>query len=296
MDRRDSSHGYLLVAGLTATSLMSGCDKSADQWSKAPGTKGLVNLDAVKQAFIKDPNVTTFEDRVNEIFEGDSLIICTSNAIDGGFLLTAAEDLDSDGRSTAKDEVLFTLTVAKGRATLQGQGANSYYKESWPYNPPKKEEYTRSSPGYRYRPHFHYWYWGRGWGRYYTPRPRYDSMFSHRNSFRAGSTYSSQVSNNMDFENRMASKYGSGFRKSVVAVSPIRSSYINRHMSDPHFKDSLKANKKSSAASIRSKSSKTSSYSSATNPSKSSRSSYSRSGSSRSKGYGGFRGSSGFGM
>jgi hypothetical protein len=298
MEKRDINQSGLLVAGLAATSFIAGCDKSADQWSNAPGTHGLINLDAVKQAFVKDPNVDQFETRVNEIFEGDNLVMCTSKAVNGGFLLTGAEDLDEDGKTTSKDEVLFTLTVAKGRATLQGNGVNGYYKESWPYNPPKKEEYTQTPSTYRHYPHFHYWYWGRGWGGYYTPFARYDSIFSHRNDYRTGSAYSSQISQNTDFENRMSSKYGSGFRNSVVGGgSPTRKDYINTKKSSPDFKNTLKSNQKSAAWSQRSKSSKSSSFSSAKSPSKSSRgSSYSRSGRSGSRGFRGFRGSSGFGV
>lgn len=299
MHRRRNSQGYLLVAGLTATSMLSGCDKSSKptdtvQWSNAPGTKGLINLDAVKQAFNKDPDVAKFEDRVNEIFEGDNLVTCGSKIIDGGFLLTATEDLDADGKLSPKDEELFTLTVAKGRATLQGKGVNSYYEESWPYDPPKKEEYTRSrSSGYYHRPYFHYWYWGRGWGGYYTPRSRYNSMSLHRRGFRSSSAYSSQINNNMGFEKRMDSKHGSGFRNSVRTDSPVRSSYIKQKTSDPAFRESLKTRKGGAAWSTRATSTKSSSFRSAVNPPKSTRS---VSSSSRSRGFGGFRSSSGFGI
>ncbi len=294
MEKRDIPQNGLLVVGLAATSFLAGCDKSADQWSNAPGTQGLINLDAVKQAFIKDPNVAQFETRVNEIFEGDKLIICTSKPISGGFQLSGTEDLDADREVSKKDEVLFTLTVAKGRAILQGNSINGYYKESWPYSPPKKEEYSRAPSTYRHYPHFHYWYWGRGWGGYYTPRSRYSSIFSHRNDYRGGSGYSSQIAQNTSFENRMASKYGAGFRSAVGGVgSPVRRDYINTTKNAPGFKDSLKSNQKSSAWSQRSKSATSSSFRSVKN---SRGSTYSKSGRSGSSGFRGHRGSSGFGV
>ena len=76
MKKRDINQSGLLVAGLAATSFITGCDKSADQWSNAPGTQGMINLDAVKQAFGKDADVDQFETRVNEIFDkfGDIFI------------------------------------------------------------------------------------------------------------------------------------------------------------------------------------------------------------------------------
>jgi len=281
--KKNKTNQYLLVAGMTAASLVSGCDKTEKEWAKSPGTKGFINLDAIKQAFQSNPSVEDFEKRVNEIFEGDNLVIFETKEISKGFKSAAKEDLDNNKEISDGDEILFILTVADGTATLRGMGVNSYYKESWSYRPnEKKQTYTRT---HYHRPYFHYWYWGRSWGGYYTSRDLYSRTSGHRDSYRKGSAFVSQVNNNVGFENRMSKKYGTGFRKSVDNVSSTRKSYINTTKKSSGFKSMLSKNKSSS---LRSKSSTKSSFSSSKSSSRSSGRSGGRSG--------GFRGSSGFGV
>ncbi len=264
---------YLLVAGAAAASLAPGCDNTQKQWENSPGTNGFVNLDAVKKAFIEHPKVEDFEERVNEIFEGDNLIIFKAKEIKGGFTYNALEDLNRDKEASSDDESLFILTLVNGRATLQGTGVNKYYKETWAYEP-VKEDQPPSNRHYHHT-HFHYWYWGRSWRGYYTPRQSYDRINDHRNGYRQSSAFVSQVNNNVNYENNMAKRYGAGFKKSVGAVSNTRKSYINNTKKSGNVNNLVKNSK---SASVRSSSSAKSSFSS------------SRSGS------GGFRGSSGFGV
>jgi hypothetical protein len=127
--KKKRSNRYLLVAGMATASAISGCDKSTKQWANSPGTNGFMNLDAVKKAFQKNSNVEDFEKRVNEIFEGDNLIIFSSDETSRGFIYTAKEDLDGDKTISPPDETLFVLSVLGGTATLQGAGVNEYYKE-----------------------------------------------------------------------------------------------------------------------------------------------------------------------
>lgn len=274
--KKKRTNQYFLVAGLTAASLISGCNKTGKEWAKSPGTNGFINLDAVKKAFQDDRKVEDFEKRVNEIFEGDNLVIFDSKVINGGFKYTAKEDLDRNKEISPGDETIFILTVANGKANLQGAGVNKYYQESWRYKPTEeKQTYTNQ---HYHRPYFHYWYWGRRWGGYYTPRQSYDRMSGNRNSYRQGSAFVSQVNSNVDFENRMSKRYGAGFRKSVGGVSSVRQSYINNTKKSSGFKGLLSKNKSSS---IRSKSSAKGGFTGARSASRGGRS-------------GGFRGSSGF--
>jgi hypothetical protein len=279
--KKKRTNQYIVVAGLTAASLVSGCDKSVKEWPNSPGTNGFVNLDAVKKAFQDNPKVEDFEERVNEVFEGDNLIIFESQELNKGFVYTAKEDLDKDTVISSGDETLFTLTVANGKATLQGAGVNKYYKETWSYKPVDKDQ--PSSERHHHHTHFYHWYGMRGWGGYYTPRQSYNRISGSRDSYRQGSAFVSQVNNNVGFENRMTKRYGTGFRKSVSDVSSVRKSYINTTKKSSGFKGMLSKNKSSS---LRSKSSTKGGFTSARSSSKAVGRSGGRSG--------GFRGSSGF--
>lgn len=259
--KKNRANRGLLAAGLATATLISGCGKSGKKWANSPGTNGFINLDAVKEAFQKNPKVEDFQRRVNEIFEGDNVIIFASEKMTGGFVLTAKEDLDQNKEVSSEDETLFTLSVIRGEATLQGAGANKYYKASWACEPEKKKDEDYKRPHY-HGPHFHHWYWGRYWGRYYTPAPGYDKMKGHRNSYRATPAFHSQVNDNLGFENRMAKRYGSGFRKSVGSSSTVRRNYINRTVRSSGFKSSLSATKGTSGWGIRATSGTKSAFSS----------------------------------
>jgi hypothetical protein len=279
MNKKNMAQSYL-VAGVAAASLLSGCGRSKPKWADSPGAKGSINLDAVKAAFQKYSQINYFEDRVNEIYEGERLVVFRSDKVNGGFKLSALEDLDGNRKVSAGDDLLFTLLVANGTATLKGAGVTSYYTSSWPYDPVSRaREYGTSS----YRPghytHFYHWYsrpyhWGGG---YYTSAPRYDEMMSHRKSYRSSSAFATQVQKNSGFERRMASKYGSGFRSAATKTSPARQSYVQKTASSHSYSSS----KTSSAYGIRS------------TPAPKSGGFFS-SRSSSSKGFSGFRSSSGF--
>ena len=297
---KKKTRSCLAAAGVTTACLLGGgCSKEKDNWANSPGTNGMLNLDAVKKAFQKSPMLDEFENRVNETFEGDNLVVFGSEKVSDGFTYTAREDLDKDKKSSSGDDTLFVLQVVSGVATLKGEGVNSYYKESWPYDPEvhaKKEEKdstTRTPHSHHHCYHYHHWYgWGGyGWGGgYYTPVGRYGSMLSSRDTYRKTSAYRSQVKSNASFEQRAASKYGSGFRKSATKTSSARTSYVSKGLKSGSYKNST-------GSSVRSSMGVKSSFSSARSRSSGSRggSAGSRGGSSGSRG-GGFRGSSGFGV
>ena len=289
-------NSYLAVTTVVSASLLAGCDGSTKQWKAAPGTNGLINMDDVGKAFKKHKKADDFEKRINEIYEGDNLVVFRCKKTGGsGFVYYAYEDLDKDTKVSQSDDLLFTLTVANSRVMLQGAGVNKYYQSSWAYKPAgEKQEETY----YRYRyhhHHFHYWYWGRGWSGYYTPRSRYNANSQHRKQYRGTSGFTQQVRNNATFEKRAASKYGSGCRKSTTAQTASRKLYIKTAPKAAGFKTTMKSTKASSGWGVRANNSISSSYSSVKR-SASSRSSSRSSSSSRGGRYGGSRGSSGFGV
>jgi hypothetical protein len=226
-------------------------------------------------------------------------VLFGAKQVTDGFEITAKEDLDKDMALSAKDDLLFTLTVAGKIATLRGAGVNDYYKSSWVYTPPEKrrdEGYYRS---HYHGPHFHYWYWGRGWGGYYTPTSRYSGMRRDRDAYRRTSGFQSQVKNNVGYESRMSKQYGAGFRKSVTKPSPVRSAYVAKAKTSGNLKTTMKASKSSSGWGVRSQMGTASSFSDANSrtsakpKSSTARTSTRTSSRSSSRGYGGFRGSSG---
>ena len=232
----------LMVVGIASASLLTGCCKDeVNQWKETPGAKGKINLNDVKSAFQNDQNVKNFEKRVNEIFEGENLILFESNPIRNGFELKAYEDLDENKMVSDGDEHLFTLTVANGRCTLEGLGVNGYYKETWNYKHQNAHR-TRTYVRYRSRsPYFYHWYGGRySWDRYYTPRSHYDSIYSHRSTYRNSSAYDTQVNSNTRYQNQMSSQHGAAYTAAMANVSPARASYIQQKASNSSFRNTLR--------------------------------------------------------
>lgn len=232
----------LFIVGIASASLISGCcGNKVNEWKKTPGAQGKINLNDVKTAFQNDQNVQNFEKRVNEIFEGENLILFKSEPHRNGFQLKAYEDLDENKEISEGDEHLFTLTVANGRCTLEGLGVNGYYKETWNYQ--HRTAYrTRSYVPYRSRsPYFYHWYGDRyRWGGYYTPRSHYDSIYSHRNSYRNSTDYVNQVNSNTSYQNQMRSQHGAAYGAAMANVSPTRASYIQQKASNSSFRNTLR--------------------------------------------------------
>lgn len=293
MQDQKRSHRFLLagVAGLTGVTLVTGCGGGErDRWANSPGTNGFVNLDAVKEVFRKNTSVREFERRVNEIFEGDNLVVFEAKETRGGFILSAREDLDGNKRSTTMDDLLFTLTVDRRMVTLKGADVNSYYKETWVYDPPEKESRDRLSRDPGSGPYFDDWHWAHGWGGYFTAMVLYNSISSHRDRYRQTGRFSSQIGRNSAFENRMAGRYGNSFRRAARRpASSQRQYYLRKTSTSRGFKNRLAVNKSRSGWGIRSQ------MRSAGNL-KGSRTFSARAGSSGGRGFGSFRGSSGIGV
>jgi hypothetical protein len=292
-----------LIVGAFATvigfSMVGNCSKSrannaVGDWENSHGTQGFINLNDVRDAFRANDSMQEFEIRVNEIFEGDNLVVFEAKEISKGFELKGYEDLDSSKSKTNKDDLLFTLSVKGRTAELKGDGVNGYYKETWIYEPPpgsaEKVQDVQHRSSFTSSPFFWFWVLSPGWGGYYTPMGRYNSMYSHRTTYRNSGSYGSQVGRNAKFEGQMGSKYGSSFRSSMSSSSAQRKSYIRTAPKSPGFKEKVAASKGKTGAAkksqFRSSSRKSGSFSGTSNKSSSK--------SSSSKGYGGFRGSSGF--
>ena len=67
----------LSLGGIVAVSpLIAACgEPSYEDWAATDGAAGRINLDDVQEAFKNSDNATDFEKRVNEIYEGDGLVL-----------------------------------------------------------------------------------------------------------------------------------------------------------------------------------------------------------------------------
>lgn len=248
--------------------------------------EGIVNLNEVRDAFRATHEMAVFEQRVNEIYEGEQMVVFEAKELSNGFQLLAREDLDGSKSTTASDDLLFTLSVKGREATLKGNGANDYYKATWLYEPPADaatrvtEVHNRSS--FASSPFFWWWVLSPGWGGYYTPMSRYDSMYAYRSGYRNSGSYRDQVSRNTSY----ARKNGSSFRNTSSTMSSQRKSYVSKMPSTSGYKQKIAASSRKTGTSAksqtRSSGTKSSSFSGTSKKSGSS------------KGYGSFRGSSGF--
>lgn len=224
-----------------------GGDKPADAaqvWLDSDAANGRVNLDDVHQAYqdaydsAKGFNAAAFEKRVNEIYEGDHLVMVEAIQHTDRVEINGWEDLNEDKQVQAdQDDKLFTITQELkdgGNYSTQGHGANGYYYNSSPFN--------GFLTGLLIANLFS------GGPRYYTPIPQYDTVRQQRDSYRAGSGYSSQVSRNRSYGSNVSSRFGDA--ATTQSVSPARSSYQSRQTTSGAFRSTASGRSSSSSRSI----------------------------------------------
>src|SRR3712207_235070 len=95
----------LTTSGALAVACGGGGDKNADDpgqvWVQSDGAQGRINLDDVQQAY-RDAyssegfQVEKFEKRVNEIYEGDNVVVVRADRQGEQVLITGWEDLNGD--------------------------------------------------------------------------------------------------------------------------------------------------------------------------------------------------------
>lgn len=210
--------------------------KKADagaQWVETDGAAGRINLDDVQQAYRdaysdKGFEVSQFEQRVNEIYEGDNLVLIkVDRQGDQEVVVSGWEDLNADRRlDESQDDKLFSITQElrdSGNYTTQGHGANGYYHQSSPF--------SGFLPGL-----FLGYLLSGGRNSYVTPFNRYDTIYAGRSSYRVGPSYSAQRSRNSAYGGSVSSRYGSG--ATSAPVSPARSSYQSRQVNSGGFRSS----------------------------------------------------------
>jgi hypothetical protein len=237
--RRPHRIRRLAVVGLTAGAALGvacGGSKddgpSADDWLQTDGANGRINLDDVRDAYHDsfDDNgfqAQKFEQRVNEIYEGDHIVVVKVDKAGDEVNISGWEDLnDNKTIDDTTDDLLFTINhpLQNGAAyTVNGAGANSYYHESSPFN--------SFLPGF-----FLGQLLSGGRTTYITAPARYDELSSYRTSYRSGSGYTSQQGRNKTYGGSVSSRFGSS--ATTRTASPARTSYQQRQVSSGGFKSS----------------------------------------------------------
>ncbi len=218
----------MVVAGPVAAACAPG--PTFDEWAATDGAAGRINLDEVQEAFKKSESPTEFERKVNEIYEGDGLILIRSSDDGETKLLEGFEDLNGNGTiDETADDVLFSF-VRKGQDNeLRGHGANGYYRRGFGGGDLLFTYLIFSSlSGPRY---------------YNTPRSRAGTIRANRTSYRGSSRYRSQVSRNSSYFSRRGGFSSSAYNNASRNLSGSRSTY----------QASRTSNFKSSATGVRSR-------------------------------------------
>ena len=199
---------------------------SYDTWAETDGAAGRINLDDVQQAFKDSQSATQFEERVNEIYEGDGIILVRALQDDSQLTLEGWEDLNSSNEiEDARDDLLFTIVQKDDQHEMRGYHANSYYHSS--FGPGSFLFGYMLATAFMPGPYF-----------YSTPVSRGSSIRQNRANYRSSSRYRSQVARNSSYTTRQQSFAGSRYQDSGRNLSSNRQSYQQTQRNSGAFRSS----------------------------------------------------------
>jgi hypothetical protein len=236
----------LSLGGIVATApLIAACGggPSYEDWAATDGAAGRINLDDVQEAFKNSKSATEFERRVNEIYEGDGLVLIRAKQDGEVLTLEGWEDLDGDNAiDDAKDDQLFSIVKGTNdEYDMRGYHANSYYHSHFGVGDFLFTYLLISAMTPRFGGYY-----------YHTPPTSGPEMRSQRTTYRNSSAYNSQVSRNASYNSKQASFAGSRYQQSRSNVSSNRSSYQSTQKSSGAFRTSNTVSR--SGSSVRSSS------------------------------------------
>ena len=136
MAKRRFGLGKVVSVGgvVAAAPLIAACGgPSYDEWAATDGAAGSINLEDVQAAFKDSKSATDFERRVNEIYEGDGLVIIRASQDGETLTLEGWEDLDGNNDiDDAKDDQLFSIVKGtNGEHNMRGHNTNGYYNRGF---------------------------------------------------------------------------------------------------------------------------------------------------------------------
>ena len=215
--------GALIAAGPFVAACSSG--PSYDEWAATDGAAGRINLDDVQKAFEDSESATDFEKRVNEIYEGDGLVLIRARQDPDALVLEGWEDLNRNYEiDDAEDDKLFDIVKRNDQHEMRGYGANSYYHHGFGAGVTYMLISAISPRGY-----------------YYTTPPVYarGGLSSHRDNYRGSSGYRSQVSRNSRYFTSQSTGFSSSrYNSAGQNLSTARTSYRSSQQSSGAYKSS----------------------------------------------------------
>ncbi len=228
---RKSSTAIFAGTMVAVAPLVAACGSSSsdsyESWAATDGAAGRINLDDVQAAFELSSSATDFETRVNEIYEGDGIILIRAWQDDTGLTLEGWEDLNNNSSvDDSGDDLLFSIVNRNGSDNeLRGHHANSYYHSSFGGGDFLFGYMLGSAMN-------------RGPYVYTTPVASSNNLRAHRASYRGSSAYNSQVARNSRYTARQQSFAGSRYQDSRRSVSSSRQSYQQTQRSSGAFRSS----------------------------------------------------------
>ena len=121
---------YASVGALGGSGVIGCAGKASTQqdWMVTDVATGRINLDAVKDALETSKDLNEFENLVNEIYEGDNLVLIRVEGKETQIIVSGFEDSNqSNAIEEAEDDKLFSITVEEEKYEVYGHGANHYY-------------------------------------------------------------------------------------------------------------------------------------------------------------------------
>jgi hypothetical protein len=239
--RRFGLGTVVTLGGLAAAApLIAACTSGPayEDWAATDGAAGLINLDDVQEAFKKSESATEFERKVNEIYEGDGLVLIRSSQDGETLTLEGWEDLSGNNEiDDATDDQLFSIVRGTNNEyDMRGHNANSYYGSHFGAGNFLMTYMLISAISPR--------------GYYYsTPISRGPMMRNQRTSYRQTPSYSRQAGRNSSFNSKQASFSGSRYQQSKSNVSSSRRSYQSAQKSSGSFRNSASISRSRSGTS-----------------------------------------------
>ena len=214
-----------------------GTGPSYEDWAATDGAAGRINLDAIQQAFKDSKSATDFEDRVNEIYEGDGLVLVRASQDGGGLTLEGWEDLNGNYEiDDMTDDQLFSIVKDdKDEYDMRGYHGNGYYNSHFGAGDFLFTYMLISAISPR--------------GYYYnTPVGSGPGMRNQRTTYRQSSNYNGQVQRNNSYSSKQSSFAGSRYQQSKGNVSSNRTTYQQTQRTSGAFKSSSSVSRGRSGA------------------------------------------------
>ena len=231
-DVRTTRKLTLLAAGsLLLSPVAAACDTGIpySQWAATDGAAGRINLEDVQTAFRSTASATDFERLVNEIYEGDGIILIRARHEGEGLSLEGWEDINNSGAIEAGEDDLILSIVRPGELDqhqMRGYGANAYYHQPFGVGDSLftymllGAVLTRDNRVYETTPTVH------------------SNLSRHRANFRNSEAYRGQVSRNTDFFGRQSSFAESRYQQAGRNLSAARQRYMSSQKASGGFKQS----------------------------------------------------------